>query len=232
MSRSVVTAEDLDHAVRLAVEVLREVPEQAWRSKAGSLRWDRWETVEHLSDDLFSYAVQLGAPRLDDLVPFLWRPRRDGGPHNAVHADAEAGPAGLLQTLRATAALLVAMVRTASPQVRSYHAYGTSDPEGFAAMGIVETLVHTHDVTEGLGLRWDPPAQMCTRVLERLFPDAPASAGPWTALLWSTGRAELPGRARLTSWRWDGRPRDGASVGELEADHAGDQAQQQGDLDR
>ncbi|GAB3689274.1 hypothetical protein GCM10027597_44080 [Saccharopolyspora tripterygii] len=204
-----VTAEDLADSVRLSVQVLGEVPGHAWRDRAGTLEWDRWETVEHLSDDLFSYAVQLGPARPSerDLVPFVWHPRREGGPWNAVHADPDAGPAGLLQTLEATAALLVAMVRTCSPEVRSYHAYGVSDPEGFAAMGIVETLVHTHDVVDGLGLSRHPSSQVCAKVLDRLFPDAPAG-DPWTVLLFSTGRAELPGRARLTSWRWDGTVRE------------------------
>ncbi|WP_246536616.1 hypothetical protein [Saccharopolyspora endophytica] len=113
--------------------------------------------------------------------------------------------------MEATAALLVAMVRTASPQVRSYHVFGNADPEGFAAMGIVETLVHTHDVTDDLGLEWNPPAELCTRVLDRLFPEAPASTDPWAVLLWSTGRADLPGRPRLVTWRWDGAPRDEVS---------------------
>lgn len=213
MPRSAVTADDLALAVRLAVTALREVPAEGWRSRAGSLEWDRWETVEHLSDDLFSYAVQLGpaAPALDNLVPFVWQPRREGGPWNAVHADPEAGPSGLLQTLEATGALLVAMVRTASPQVRSYHVFGNSDPEGFAAMGIVETLVHIHDVTDDLGLDWNPPAELCTRVLARLFPETPTSTDPWPALLWSTGRADLPGRPRPVTWRWDGTPREEVS---------------------
>ncbi len=47
-------------AVQLAVTTLREAPTAAWSGKAGSLEWDCWETVEHLSDALFSYAVQLG----------------------------------------------------------------------------------------------------------------------------------------------------------------------------
>ncbi|SFS81225.1 hypothetical protein [Saccharopolyspora flava] len=233
MSRTKVSADDLDAAVRLSLGVLRQVPAGAWRDRAGSLQWDRWETVEHLGDDLFSYAVQLGpsAPPRDREMPFLWWPRREGGPFNAVHADPDAGPDGLLLTLEAAGALLVAMVRTASPGLRSYHVFGVSDPEGFAAMGVVETLVHTHDVTDGLGLAWDPPAGLCAKVLDRLFPDAPTDTDPWTGLLWCTGRADVPGRARLDRWRWHGTPRDG-SVGEFEADDAGDQPEQQGDLER
>ncbi|MEU9553978.1 hypothetical protein [Streptomyces fumanus] len=207
---SPVTADDVRRAVRLAVEVLRRAPAGAWDGRAGSLEWDCWETVEHLSDDLFAYAAQLGPeqPPLTGEVPFVWERRRPGGPANAVHADRTAGPAGLLQVLEASGALLTAMVRTTPPEVRAYHTFGISDPEGFAAMGVVETLVHTHDLAEGLGLPWDPPADLCARVLHRLFPDAPADSPPWPALLWATGRAALPGRPRRTAWRWHGEPRD------------------------
>ncbi|NUK25740.1 hypothetical protein [Streptomyces lunaelactis] len=208
-SPSRVTADDLDQAVLLAVTALQEAPATAWGGKAGTLEWDCWETVEHLSDDLFAYAVQLGprTPPLDGEVPFVWESRRPGGPGNAVHADRTAGPAGLLQVLEASGALLVAMVRTTPSHVRSYHGYGVSDPEGFGAMGIVETLVHTYDLAEGLGLVWDPPADLCARVLARLFPNAPVDTDPWLTLLWATGRTEVDGRPRLTTWRWYGEPR-------------------------
>ncbi|MEU7986419.1 hypothetical protein AB0B56_16265 [Streptosporangium canum] len=208
-SPSPVTADDLDQAVRLAVGTLREAPAEAWEERAGSLEWGCWETVEHLSDDLFAYAAQLGlrTPPLDREVPFVWESRRPGGPRNAIHADRAAGPAGLLQVLEASGALLVAMVRTTPSRVRAHHDFGASDPEGFAAMGVVETLVHTHDLAGGLGLAWTPPADLCSRVLTRLFPDAPTTTDPWTTLLWATGRAELAGHPRLTSWRWHGAPR-------------------------
>ncbi|RLU94804.1 hypothetical protein CTZ27_19085 [Streptomyces griseocarneus] len=115
-SPSPVTADDLDLAVQLAVNVLREAPVDAWTRNAGPLTWDCWETVEHLSDDLFAYAVQLGprTPPLGREVPFIWESRRPGGP-------------------------------------------GDRDP--------------------------------------------------WPTLLWATGRTELPGRPRLTTWRWNGTPR-------------------------
>ncbi|MFJ7068702.1 hypothetical protein [Streptomyces sp. NPDC101115] len=208
-SRPPVTAEDLHDAVRLAVAALGEAPPEAWEGNAGSLEWECWETAEHLADDLFAYAVQLGpaAPPLDGDVPFVWHSRRPGGPENAVHADRTAGPAGLLQVLEACGALLVAVVRTTPSETRAYHPYGVSDPEGFAAMGVVETLVHTHDLAEGLGLPWQPPAALCARTLARLFPDAPTDTAPWPTLLWATGRADLPGHPRRTTWRWDGTPR-------------------------
>ena len=214
-ARTPVTADDLDRAVRLAVAALRGAPPDGWERQAGPLEWTCWETVEHLSDDLFAYAVQLGPerPPLEGAVPFRMDRLRPGGPSNSVHADRAAGPAGLLQVLEASGALLVAVVRTASPQVRAHHVFGVSDPEGFAAMGLVETLVHTRDLAQGLGLDWAPPAGICARVLDRLFPDVPRDTGdtgdPWSVLLWATGRTELPGHPRRTGWRWYGEPLPG-----------------------
>ncbi|MER5358126.1 VOC family protein [Streptomyces sp. NPDC002785] len=209
-TRLPVTADDVTTAVRLAVAALRRSPVDNWLVPAGSLEWNCWETAEHLSDDLFSYAAQLGPqqPPLDAYVPYRWGAGREGGPLNAIFADRAAGPAGLLQTLEASGALLAAMVRTVSPEVRSYHSYGVSDPEGFAAMGIVETLVHVHDLAASLDVPWAPPAELCDRVLARLFPDAPKDADRWAVLLWSTGRAELPGHPRVTLWKWHSAPLD------------------------
>lgn len=204
-----VTPDDVGHAVRLAVAALRGALTADWDAKAGSLEWSCWETVEHLADDLFAYAAQLGpeTPPLDDHVPFVWTRQRQDGPANVVFAERRLGPAGLLRVLEACGALLVAMVRTLPPETRAFHVFGVSDPEGFAAMGLVEILVHTHDAAEGLGVAWDPPADLCDRALTRLFPDAPADTDPWRALLWCTGRADLPGHPRRTSWRWYGAPR-------------------------
>ncbi|WP_406389217.1 VOC family protein [Streptomyces sp. NBC_00887] len=207
-TRMPVSADDVARAVHLAVDVLKESPADNWHAPAGSLEWSCWETVEHLSDDLFAYAVQLGPrkPPTGTEVPYRWAAEREGGPANSIFADPAAGSAGLLQTLEASGALLTAMVRTTPADVRSHHVFGLSDPEGFAAMGIVETLVHTHDIAEGLSLSWAPPADLCDRVLARLFPGAPDDEDRWAVLLWSTGRAELPGRDRVTSWKWHGAP--------------------------
>ncbi|MFD5071870.1 VOC family protein [Streptomyces sp. NPDC087866] len=211
-TRLPVTADDVTEAVRLTVDTLAASASADWRVPAGTLTWDCWETAEHLSDDLFAYAVQLGprTPSVETEVPYHWAPRREGGPWNAIFADPEAGTAGLLQTLEASGALLAAMVRTASPALRSYHGYGVSDPEGFAAMGVVETLVHAHDIASGLGISWEPPAALCDRALARLFPGAPDDADRWAVLLWSTGRGDLPGRERVTSWKWRSAPLEAA----------------------
>ncbi|MEV6105529.1 hypothetical protein AB0M28_12555 [Streptomyces sp. NPDC051940] len=203
-----VTADDVAHAVRLAVEALRAVPEPDWAAPAGSLEWDCWETAEHLADDLFSYALQLGParPPQDTHVPVAWRRERPGGPASVVFVDREAGTDGLLQVIEACGALLTGVVATVPSLVRAHHVWGASDPEGFAAMGVTETLVHAHDITQGLGGGWSPDPSLCAKVLGRLFPDVPLGAEPWPTLLWATGRGDLPGRERRTRWRWYGAP--------------------------
>jgi hypothetical protein len=193
----------MDSAVRLGIATLGEAQNVDWDANAGPLEWTCWETAEHIADNLFFFAAQLGPriPSTDQSVPFAWARHRPGGPGLVIFADRAAGPAGLVQVVDACGALLVAMVRTTPPEVRAYHDVGVLDAEGFAAMGIVETLVHMHDVAEGLGLTWAPPADLCGRVLARCFPDAPADTDRWVTLLWATGRAELPDRPRLTEWR-------------------------------
>ncbi|MFG1699275.1 hypothetical protein [Nonomuraea sp. NPDC049309] len=205
-----VLADDLQEVVARAVETLAQADEPAaWDVRAGSLEWTCWETAEHLADDLFAYAVQLGltVPPLDRYVPFKMGSARPGGPRNSVHADRAGGVTGLLQVLQSTGALLIAAVRTAPPQARAHHVFGPADASASAAMGLVETLVHVHDMAQGLGLSWTPPADVCARVLGRLFPDAPEGGDPWATLLWATGRGDLPGRPRLTRWRWHNAPR-------------------------
>jgi hypothetical protein len=191
------------------VDTLASAFERDWHVPAAGLDWDCRETLEHLSDDLFSYAAQLGPrqPPLTGHIPFAWQARRPGGPANAIFADPAAGNAGLLEVLEACGTLLSAVVRVSPPDRRAYHVVGVSDPEGFAAMGVVETLVHTYDVATALGICWTPDPGLSGRVLARLFPDAPADTDRWPTLLWATGRTELPGRPRLESWRWDATPR-------------------------
>jgi hypothetical protein len=204
-----VTATDVALAVRFAVEALGRAPAASWGNQAGSLEWDCWETVEHIVDDLFAYATQLTpATPEGGYVDIAMTRTRPGAPESAIHVDREKGAAALLQALEACGSLLVAMLLTASPSTLAWHPEGTSDLEGFAAMGIVETLVHGHDAAQGLAVPWEPSADLCARVLNRLFPSVPTDALPWATLLWATGRADLPDRPRLgNNWHWYSEPR-------------------------
>ncbi|WP_327066098.1 DinB family protein [Kitasatospora sp. NBC_01302] len=206
-----VTADDVDQAVRLALATLAGAVDADWSVPAGELEWDCWETLEHAADSLWAYAAQVVTRRvpLDRYLALRWHRERPGGPANAVWGRREEGPTALLELLEAGGALLASAVRTTDPQVRGHHSYGVADPEGFAAMGVVETLVHTEDVVRGLGLDWAPPGELCERVLARLFPEVPregAVADQWTNLLWALGRVELPGRPRRVFEQWHSAP--------------------------
>jgi hypothetical protein len=199
-----VTADDVDLSVRLSIEAMTGAPDN-WDAPAGTLEWTCWETVEHVADDLFFYATQIGIAS-PGVVPFGYGPQRDGGPDLTITAKREAGPDGLLQVFEACGALLTSIVRTAPPQASAHHIFGDCDPEGFAAMGVVEVLVHLYDIAAGLGVPWQPPADLCERVLVRLFPDVTLADDRWHTLLWATGRHDLPDRPHRTTWRWHGAP--------------------------
>src|SRR5689334_10495981 len=81
-----VTADDVSVSVNLLRRAFADVPDSEWRVPAGDLSWSCWETLEHLVDDLFSYAIQVAAsdPPRDDIVPFYYRSTRDGGPANSL----------------------------------------------------------------------------------------------------------------------------------------------------
>ncbi|MDG4758046.1 MULTISPECIES: maleylpyruvate isomerase N-terminal domain-containing protein [unclassified Micromonospora] len=162
--------------------------ERDWSVPAGTLTWSCWTTAAHVAHDLLAYAGQVTGRPDDSYLPYDLR------------VSPAASPAQTLAVVRACAGLLAVAVDAAGPDVRAWH-YGPCDPAGFAAMGVAETLLHTHDITLGLDVPWQPPQRLSALVLRRLFPDAPAGAAP-EVLLWMTGRGELPGRARRTSWTW------------------------------
>jgi len=159
-----------------------------WAVPAGGLEWSCWTTAAHVAHDLLAYAGQVAARPADAYLPFDLTIRP------------EASPREILQVVVACGGLLSSALATARPTARAWH-WGPCDPTGFAAMGVAEVLLHTYDITTGLGVAWRPPAPLCTRVLRRLFPSAPPG-DPDRVLLWCTGRGELEGHSRRTSWTW------------------------------
>lgn len=199
---------DVLRSVSLVRAAFADVPDDGWGRPAGTLSWTCWETVEHTADDLFAYAGQIAAadsPR-ESYLPVVWRSLRDSGPASTIFVEATGGTLGLMRVLEACGGMLAGVVDAAPASRRGWHPYGVSDPEGFAAMGVVEVLVHAWDIADTVERPWAPPADLCRKVLDRLFVDLPAHDDPWLVLLWATGRAELPGHEPRTSWQWDGRP--------------------------
>ena len=170
--------------------VLDAAVDREWSMPAGDLEWSCRRTAAHVADVLFSYAGQVVA-----------QPDAAYLPMELVVED-EATPDRLVASVATCAQLLHLACRAAPAGLRAWHPAGVADAEGFAAMGVVEALVHTHDVTGGLGLGWMPPQELTAAALARLFPQAP-DGDPTEVLLWCCGRGALADRPRLQTWRWD-----------------------------
>ncbi|MEI5527220.1 GNAT family N-acetyltransferase [Streptomyces brasiliscabiei] len=189
--------EQVREAVEHCLAVLGTALDQDWQgAKAGRLDWNCRETAEHIASDLIAYAGQLAGRPTARYVPF-----------EIDMAECETN-ADLLEVIRTTGVLLSATVTATPREVRAFHPYPfrAADREGFAAMGVAEVLLHTYDITEGLGLPASasvPPVDLCETVLARLFPYVMPGDDPWATLLWATGRGDLPGRAPVTGWQWN-----------------------------
>ena len=177
-----VTASDLDAAMSCVMSGLLPVSDRDWSVRAGTLEWDCWHTAEHIGDCLLSYAWQLAVQPTTRYVRAI------------ATAEKDASPAEVLEFAVTGGRILASMVRTSPPHVRAFHPTGMADPEGFAALGCNEALLHGNDIALGFGLSLDPPRDVCRRVLARLYPQAPselADTDPWTSLLWAGGRTQL-----------------------------------------
>lgn len=186
--------ERVTEAVTDAVAVLRTAVDRDWSGvKAGRLDWTCRDTAEHISSDLIAYAGQLAGRAQSAYVPF------------EITLDEGTDNEGLLHVIETTGALFSAAIRTTPHEVRAFHPYPfrSANREGFAAMGIAEVLLHTHDIAEGLGLAYEPPAELAEFVLTTIFPHVRPGPDHWRTLLWATGRGDLPGRPPVTEWRWN-----------------------------
>jgi hypothetical protein len=188
---------DVPAAVRASVAALSDYIDLDWQHiQAADLQWSCWQTTLHMVDCLYFYTMQVV---YGDPGTYLC---------TELALDDSASPPRLLAALGAHAELLHRIARSADPAVRAHHNYGVSDAAGFAAMGVVETLIHTFDVARGLNSAdpWRPPAELAAPVIARLFPHAPAG-DPTDVLLYCCGRAALGELPQRTQWQWDGTVR-------------------------
>ena len=183
-----VGSQHVEEAVAEMVAVLTPHENVGWQARAGSLEWTCWETAAHVAHDLASYAGQLAGRATDGYLPF------------DLIITPGAVPREVLGVVSACGRLLSSAVASAGAGPVAWH-WGMSDAAGFAAMGVAEALVHTYDITQGLGVPWRPPVPLCELVVARLLPDSPPGRAS-EILLWSTGRADLDGHPRVGEWVW------------------------------
>ncbi|MFJ8287318.1 GNAT family N-acetyltransferase [Streptomyces griseoluteus] len=187
------SGDQVTEAVRGSVTTLRAAVDRDWAAVGGGgVEWDCRAIAVHIAECLLAYAGNLAGHAQEAYVPFEMR-LEDG-----------TGNDGLLHVLETTGALLAAAVNTAAPGDRAFHPYPfrSADREGFAAMGVAEVLLHTHDMAQGLGLAYTPAESLAEAVLASIFPHVQPGPEPWPTLLWATGRGELAGRPAVDNWRW------------------------------
>ena len=186
--------EDVKAAAAVCREALSDFVDLDWSVRAGELDWTCRQTLEHMPQTQLSYASQLALAAKDRL------PRARGGEDQLTVAE-------LLLSVEVNAAILEHVLRATPASTRAFHPAGMADPSGFAAMGCDEILIHTADIAAGLGIDFEAPEELCSRVLTRLFPWAPTDVGHWDSLRWANGRMALPGLGpQDENWRWHCAP--------------------------
>ncbi len=169
-----------------SIDALTEVVDADWTTRAGVLEWSCWQTVDHMVDCLFSYALQIGARAETGYLPF-----------EELHAKPDATPLDLVAGLRSVTALLVAVVRDSPGTVTASDGVLELSLSDWCARAAYELVLHTHDVVWGLGRDLDPPLELCAVIVESdalwMLDRGQAKGGsdPWAALLLGSGRPEV-----------------------------------------
>lgn len=189
-----VTPDDPTTAAAFCAAALMVSEDHDWEAPAGDLDRTCRDTLDHIVSTQTFYASQLASEARSRLPPLRKH-------------DLTASVADTLALVGSSAAVLAAVAQASGPDARAFHPAGMADAEGFLAMGCDEIVVHTGDIADGLGITAEPPADLCARVVARLFPWAPTDTEPWPTLLWANGRAPLGDRARLAAdWYWQCEP--------------------------
>jgi hypothetical protein len=134
---------------------LGSVLDRDWSVPAGTLEWSCWQTVDHITDCIFSYALQIagrvrgGFLRLEEL-----------------HALPDAGPADLVDSLDAVGRMFAAVIEEAPPDTITSDGVFDLSLSDWVARALNEMLLHTYDVMSGLGAGFTPRRDLCAFVLQ------------------------------------------------------------------
>ena len=189
--------EDVRAAAAICRDALSGLVDLDWSVMAGLLDWSCRRTLEHIANAPLIYASEL-VFTAEERLSIVYGPR---GEDQLTIPD-------LRLSVDVNAAILEHVIRAAPASARAFHHAWIVDPSGFAGMACDEILIHTSDIASGFEIEFQPPDELSSRVLTRLFPEAPTGVAPWEALMWANGRIALPvlGLPRDENWRWRPAP--------------------------
>ena len=187
------TRADLETLTDVVADAWTAGADRDWSAQAGTVEWTCTKTADHAVDCVFAPAFFL-ASRRTDRYP-------DAGEDFSVGPNAT--PSQLVEALQIASRVLAAVVADADPNVRAVifrrPNVETAPPPDFLPRGALELILHAHDVCKGLDVEYEPPADLCERLIDHTagFPWAgigwrhPSrlTADPWGELLRASGRA-------------------------------------------
>lgn len=162
-----------------------------WSAQAGTVEWPCLRTADHAVDCVW-------AP-----VFFLASRRRDRYPdigHDMAIGEG-ANPTRLVESLEMATRVLSAVIRDTPPDVRAVifrrPEVLLGAPSDYAPRAALELILHAHDVCVGLGVEFEPGAELCRRLREHTRPwpmwtvvwhGLAQTGDPWQDLLIGSGR--------------------------------------------
>ena len=181
MTPHALTPDDVVAAAVTVEAALRPVVGCDWSVRAGPLEWDVEQTITHMLGATAKYTLYL-ASRCQHFIGLTVRRWPDATNDEVI------------DSVVPVATGLAAVAAVTPPGVRAFHATGPSSAADYVGRACVELLVHTDDALSGLGVAFEPPADLCRRVLAQQYPDVTTPGGSWQSLLAATGRPVRPAR--------------------------------------
>jgi uncharacterized protein (TIGR03083 family) len=183
--------ESVEAAAAVVVAALRPAVDADWSGKAGDLEWSVDQTISHMTGAPAKYALYLSS-RSTRFIAVRVSPWADATRQERLEA------------IEGCAAALAGVAATAPQDACGFHITGMRNAEQFLAMACNELLIHTYDVTCGLGLPYEPPEQLCRLVIELCYPGREEQRPAWPYLVW------LSGRRHPAATEWGHPPAGGA----------------------
>lgn len=167
-----------------SLEALKPTADRDWSRRAGTLDWTCWSTVDHVTDCVFSYALQVAGRVRGGFLKL-----------EELHAQAEATASELLDAFAAVAKMFTVVLRDAPADMVSSDGFFDLRSADWVARALNEVLLHTHDVLAGFDEQFEPRRDLCSFVLSNptlWMYDAVEDrtvADAWPAMLVASGRA-------------------------------------------